>query len=141
MTTTNLADYRLSPEIIISRDEYRTLVGLTGAASRVADDLLQEIERATIVDDDRVPSDVARMGSIITYRTPAGARTVELVYPADADIARARISILTPIGTALIGLRAGQSISWTTRDGRREALTVLRVLAPAPRDPEPPAAA
>jgi regulator of nucleoside diphosphate kinase len=54
-----------------------------------------------------------------------------------ANIAEGRISVLTPVGTALLGLTAGQSISWLTRDGRRQTLTVLSVTGgDAPEDPK-----
>jgi regulator of nucleoside diphosphate kinase len=46
-------------------------------------------------------------------------RTVELVYPRDADISAGRVSILTPVGAGVIGLRTGQSILWPDRDGPR----------------------
>ena len=65
------------------------------------------------------------------YRTRSGGgREVTLVYPDQADIDQGRISILTPIGTALLGLRAGQSIAWRTRDGRKDVLTVEEVTLP-----------
>lgn len=63
------------------------------------------------------------------------------MYPAEADIADNRISVMTPIGAALIGLRKGKSIRWLTRDGRKQMLTVLRVVQPRGFQPEPPAAA
>ncbi|MNW16687.1 nucleoside diphosphate kinase regulator [compost metagenome] len=50
-----------------------------------------------------------------------------LVFPKDADISEGRISVLTPIGTALLGLSAGQTMGWTARDDRRHTLTVLAV--------------
>lgn len=53
------------------------------------------------------------------------------MFPGEADIAEGKISILTPIGAALIGLKAGQSIDWTARDGRLHRLTVETVAAPA----------
>jgi regulator of nucleoside diphosphate kinase len=53
------------------------------------------------------------------------------VYPGEADIAQNRVSILTPIGAALIGLSVGQSIAWSARDGRQQVLTVLSVEPPA----------
>ena len=55
---------------------------------------------------------------------------VTLVFPGEADIAQGKISILTPIGAALIGLSAGQSIDWTARDGRIHRLKVESVEAP-----------
>jgi regulator of nucleoside diphosphate kinase len=57
-------------------------------------------------------------------------RRGKLVYPGDADIAKGFLSILSPIGTALIGLAAGQSIRWSGHDGRPHELTVLAVEPP-----------
>lgn len=145
MTTLTLTDFRLSPEIILSKEEHGTLLRLamagTGHTADDADALLYELERATVVAGSFVPPDVVRMSSVVTYRTGDDTRTVQLVYPKDADIAEGKVSVLTPIGTALIGLRTGQSISWRTRDERRQALTVLRVIQPANDGPQPPAAA
>ena len=53
-----------------------------------------------------------------------------LVYPEEADISKGKISVLTPIGTALIGLRAGHSITWETRTGDLKRLTALQVREP-----------
>jgi len=147
MTTISLSDFSLSPEIILASSEHRLLLRLamggTGHTADDADDLLYELERATVVPDQFLPSDTVRMGSTVSFRTAEGEqKSVELVLPIDADIAEGKISVLTPIGTALLGLRTGQSISWRTRDGRRQALTVLQVQAPQLNDePEPPTAA
>jgi regulator of nucleoside diphosphate kinase len=149
MTTLTLAEFRPSPEIILTQDEHRTLLMLamagSGHSADDSDELLYELERAKVVSDRALPPDVVRMNSIVTYMTDNGTRTVQLVYPKQADIARGKISVLTPIGTALIGLRTGQSISWRTRDDRRQTLTVTRVIQPAggkpEPEPEPPAAA
>jgi regulator of nucleoside diphosphate kinase len=68
------------------------------------------------------------MGATVEYGSDDGhQRRVTLVYPQDADIAQNKISILTPIGTALLGLAVGQSIQWTTNDGRNRTLTILAV--------------
>ncbi|WP_325053327.1 GreA/GreB family elongation factor [Sinorhizobium meliloti] len=62
----------------------------------------------------RHQGNVVRMGSTVEYETDTGGRrTVALVFPINADISEGKISILTPIGTALIGLSVGQSIMWT----------------------------
>jgi regulator of nucleoside diphosphate kinase len=53
-----------------------------------------------------------------------------VTYPSEADIAQNKVSIFTPIGTALIGLGVGESIEWTTNDGRTRALTILTVDQP-----------
>lgn len=69
------------------------------------------------------------MGSTLRYTSDLGEnRQVTLVYPGEANIAEGKMSILTPIGTALLGLSAGQSIDWTARDGRTHRLEVAAVL-------------
>jgi regulator of nucleoside diphosphate kinase len=72
------------------------------------------------------------MGSTLRYTSDLGEdRQVTLVYPGEADIAEGKISILTSIGAALIGLSSGQSIDWTTRDGRVHRLRVETVVQQA----------
>lgn len=101
----------------------------------VADQLMAEIDRARIVNDDKIARDVVRMGSSLRFTSDNGEdRHVTLVFPAEANIAEGKISILTPIGAALIGLSAGQSIDWSARDGRTHRLTVESVEAPAAAD-------
>lgn len=146
MTTTVLQDFTLTPNIVVTTDDHRMLSKLAYAgineASTVADDLLYELDRASVLPPDQMPLDVVRMGSLVQFRTTDGdQREVTLVFPADADIERNRISVMTPIGAALIGLSKGQSITWLTRDGRKQVLTVLRVVQPQDEHPGPPAAA
>jgi len=128
----------LSPNITLSTSDHQrlSLLALSGPGSDpdAADDLLNELDRASIVTDARLPGDVVRMGSLVRFRAGRDERTALLVYPAEADIASGRISVLTPVGAALIGLRTGQSISFRTRDGRPQMLTVLRVLPPPSGD-------
>lgn len=123
------------PAIIVSVTDHHRLLGLAEAAEGripdVASVLQSEMERAQVVAADEVPANVVRMGSIVEFNSDAGQRRVTLVYPVEADIAEGRISILTPIGAALIGLSQGQSIAWTARDGRRHRLTVLDVRPPS----------
>ena len=144
MTTITLGELWLSPNIILERSEHSQLSLLalagTGHTADTADALLHELDRAQIVTEPEVPADVVRMGSTVRFRTGRDTRQVQLVYPADADISLGRISVLTPVGTALIGLRAGQSITFTARDHRPQMLTVLAVLPPADDDPGPAAA-
>ncbi len=75
-----------------------------------------------------VPERSVQMGSMVDYTTADGkARRVQLVYPAEADIAAGRISVLTPVGTALLGLSVGQSIDWVGNDGKQHVLNVIAV--------------
>jgi regulator of nucleoside diphosphate kinase len=135
-----LLNFDLRPEITVGEADHKQLTVLAlagiGHSSDAADDLLYEMERANVLPEAKVPAEVVRMGSTLTYRADHGERTVTLVYPAEADISQGKISVLTPIGTALIGLRKGQSIAWTARDGKRHALTLLTVASPG--TPETP---
>lgn len=99
----------------------------------VAAMLLEEIERAELHDADTLPGDAVRLGSEITFvdERTAQARTVRLVLPGDADIARDRISILTPIGAALYGLSAGDAIDWPDLDGNERRIRIERVSQPS----------
>ncbi|RYG29150.1 MAG: nucleoside diphosphate kinase regulator [Burkholderiales bacterium] len=125
----------LAPAITLGRADHTKLNALAMAGLErmpdLADRLLEELERAKVIADEKLPEGVVRMGSSITYVTNADKeQTVTLVYPADADIEAGRISVMTPVGTALIGLKAGQSITWRDRADKRHKLTVVSVLAP-----------
>jgi regulator of nucleoside diphosphate kinase len=130
----NVKPYGLKPDIIISETDERSLTRLAadalGRSPDLGKELLAEIERACVVPGTSVPRGVVQMGSIVEFRQEGGrTRRVQLVYPGQADIALNRISILSPIGTALLGLREGQSIEWKARDGRTCRLTVISVRA------------
>ena len=127
---------RRKPAIKITRTDYERLTRLAESHMarnlEVAEQLLVELDRAHVVADAVIADDVVRMGSSLRFKTDTGEeRDVTLVFPGEADIAEGKISILTPIGAALIGLSAGQSIDWTARDGRAHRLTVMSVKAPA----------
>lgn len=124
----------MRPRIVIAHSEHARLVdlasGAPGANSTVAEYLLEELNRSFIVPDGACAANVVRMGSRVTYREDSTSRIrrVTLTYPHQADIAHSRVSILTPIGAALIGMSIAQSIDWPAPDGRREELTVLDVV-------------
>ena len=131
----DLVRNRSVPQIIVSDADCERLTSLATAALQrlpeVAQELLAEMERAKVVDARQVPADVVRMGSTVTFKSDDGhKRRMTLVYPVDEDVTLHKISVMTPVGAALIGLGEDQSISWTARDGRRHELTVLRVENP-----------
>ncbi|HSX56987.1 MAG TPA: nucleoside diphosphate kinase regulator [Sphingomonas sp.] len=103
------------------------------AMPQVSDLLLRETTRARLHRAAAIPADVVTMGTEVEFRDEASGvtRTVTLAWPQDADIAAGRISILTPIGAGLIGLREGQQILWPDRDGRERNLMIVRVGQPA----------
>jgi regulator of nucleoside diphosphate kinase len=119
------------PSIAINEADHARLLRLAETLVRrhgeLANQLFAELERAEIVPDTRDRA-IVGMGSTLRYETDSGdGRTVTLVYPDEEDIAAGRISVLTPIGVALIGLSAGDSIDWQRRDGRTQRLTVTYV--------------
>ncbi len=126
-----------APKIVISEDEITHIEALAdGAMQRnpaLADRLLEEIGRARIVKPAKMPKDVVTIGSTVTYRdeTTLQEKAVTLVYPENADISRQQISIMTPIGVALLGLSEGAAFYWDTRDDQRRILTVIRVEQPS----------
>tara|TARA_A200000159_G_scaffold7830_1_gene6785 strand:- start:43 stop:462 length:420 start_codon:yes stop_codon:yes gene_type:complete len=99
---------------------------------QTTDFLAREIERAEILPDARLLPGLVTMDSEVTFRDDISMqeRAVTLVYPEAADVDAGRISILTPIGAALIGLSVGQTIEFQTPGGRWRSLTVLRVQQP-----------
>jgi regulator of nucleoside diphosphate kinase len=92
--------------------------------------LLDEITRAKVHRPERIPPDVVTMHATVEFRDDARGteRTVQLVYPVDADTSKDRISILTPLGAGLIGMRSGQSILWPDRSGCERSLTIVKVI-------------
>ena len=88
-----------------------------------------ELGRARIVKPAKLPVDVVSIGRKVTYRdeTTGQVKSVTLVYPEAADIDRQKISVMTPIGVALLGLAKGASFFWDTRDDERRTLTVIEV--------------
>ena len=123
----------LRPSIWLTEEDYKRILGLALAAGErfcdVTPLLIEETVRARVVESEMLPDDVVRMRSYVRYRDERSGeiREVQLVYPDQADIGQGRISILTPIGAALIGLAEGAAIDWPTRSGAQRRLTVLRV--------------
>lgn len=136
MTATARTARRARPAITVSERDHRIVSGLAQSAldrlPAVAEALLDEMDRARIVPEARRPAHVVGLGSEVDYVSESGqARTVRLVMPAEADINAGRVSILTPVGAALIGLSPGQSLDWTGPAGHRHSLTVSAVRQPA----------
>ena len=117
---------RSSEDLIVSVDDYVRLREL------VADHALaEELELAIVVPSDRIPKNVVTMNSRLIYSDESTGQTreVELVYPSEADPVAGRISVLAPVGCALLGLSAGQSIDWNLPSGQVHRLRVERILS------------
>jgi regulator of nucleoside diphosphate kinase len=132
----------LRPAIILADTDADTLLDLALALGDRSPDtcrmLIEEIDRATIVAPADLPEDVVSVGSLVRFRDAASGtvRTIELVYPSQADVGLDRISVLSPIGAGLIGLSEGQSISWPDLQGRYRELSIEKVTRRSRADAE-----
>jgi regulator of nucleoside diphosphate kinase len=124
------------PAITMTAEDHARLSTLARAAAdrmpEAASALDDELGRAVVLAPGRAPERIVRMGSEVEFRDDGSGKmqVLTLVYPEDADIAKGRISVLTPVGTALIGLHPGASITWRTRGGALRRLTVIQVRQP-----------
>lgn len=95
----------------------------------VATELVYRLEKSIVVPDGQLPRDVVRPGSTVTFDVQSvRRRTLKIVYPTDLDADGVRISVLAPMGVALLGLRPGQRSQWFARNGQANELTVVHVI-------------
>lgn len=124
------------PQIHLLASESDLVAGLALQAEHrqpvVAAMLLEEIERAELHEPDTLPDDAVRLDSEVSFvdERTSQLRKVQLVVPARANIAEGRISILTPMGAALYGLRTGDSIDWPDLDGNERRIRIAKVSPP-----------
>jgi regulator of nucleoside diphosphate kinase len=95
-----------------------------------ADMLREELERARILDPDKMPGDVVTMNSKVRFVVEPSGKQYEftLVYPKDIDGSPDQISILAPVGSALLGLSIGQEIEWPAAGGKKIRVRVVDIL-------------
>lgn len=96
------------------------------AGSSAATALQAEIDRAEIREPEEMPANVVTMNSRVTchVREDGAVHELTLVYPDQADLSAGRISIMAPVGMALLGLRVGQTIKWPGPEGTPLTLEV-----------------
>ena len=89
-----------------------------------------EIERAKIIAENEVPSDLVRMNSTVRFMILQDEKEMKLtlVFPEEAKFSEGKISILAPLGSALIGLRVNQEINWMFPDGKTKTIKILEIL-------------
>ncbi len=92
--------------------------------------LANELDRAEVVPIERLAGSVVTMNSRVVFEDleTGAAREVVLVYPHASDVERARISVLAPVGSALLGLSVGQTIDWPLPRGQVKRLRIVDVL-------------
>jgi regulator of nucleoside diphosphate kinase len=120
------------PEIYVTTHDYERLSALADlykARRRgvLVDFLIDELERAELVPAAEVGPKVVTMNSRVRIMDPdtGESRTVTLVYPGEEDSLSGRVSVFTPLGTALLGLPEGARMAWRTLDGRKKSVAVL----------------
>lgn len=120
-----------SPSITVTRLDLQRLERLLDSLDEygpAAEALEAELARATVVGHDEVPPGVVTMNSTVRCREESSGKEyhLTLVYPADLG-GEGKVSILAPVGTALLGLTTGQSIDWPAPSGKTLKLTLLEV--------------
>ena len=123
----------LPPSIIVSNRDMARLEALldSPALSRhpAAVALAQELERAQVLPPEEIPEGIVTMHSRVDCEDELHneKHSLTLVYPHEADFDKGRVSILAPVGSALLGLSVGQTIDWTAPGGRQLRLRVTAV--------------
>lgn len=128
------ATHTKTPTIVVTDQDYDRLQRIIdGHDTANAERLDAELARAQVVSRGDVPEDVVTMNSDVVYEDTSSGnqRRVRVVYPQDADVERGWVSVLAPLGSALLGLRVGQVIDWRMPSGIRR----LRIAA-VPYQPE-----
>jgi regulator of nucleoside diphosphate kinase len=116
--------------LVISQTDYQRLMALIERLSTAATESLEnELGRAEIVNEQHFPVDAVSMNSMVTFvdLDSGEETTVSLVFPWDVDVDQLKISILSPVGSALIGLRIGGHIDWPLPQGKIRRLKVIAV--------------
>lgn len=115
------------PKIVVSEDDYRRLHALLEnlPESSTVERLVDELERARVVKSKSMPADVVAMHSKVEFTVLSTQKTFtyRLVYPHEATTEGA-LSVLTPVGSALLGLSVGQEIEWPLESGKN---TLVRI--------------
>lgn len=124
----------MKPNIVISSldmDRLENLLdSLPDAQARAQEALLDELSRAEVVEPQDMPPDVVTMNSRVRFVLDNAAEEFDLAlaYPKDMNDSADKLSILTPVGNALLGLRAGDSIEWTRPDGATFTVNVREIV-------------
>ena len=122
-------------QLILVKEDYDAMMNyLRGGTVSTAfdqhnkEELEAELKRAKLVSREECPRDVVRLNSTVTVKEENEKRLMQLtlVTPGKADIKQRRISVLSPIGTALIGFRKGQRVEWQVPSGKK-TFTIVEV--------------
>jgi regulator of nucleoside diphosphate kinase len=121
------------PEITLSRLDAERLEqmldSLDGKSFPGRSELEEEIARANVVEPAQVPPTVVTMNSSVRFKVESSDTefSLALVYPRDADGSNDQISILAPVGSALLGLAEGDEITWPAPGGGMMVVKIIEV--------------
>ena len=123
------------PPLLLSRldvERIESLLDQPAARGLDTSALQEELARADVVEPAGLPADVISMRSIVQVRleeagTPGHEHELALVYPHEADGSAEKVSVLAPVGSALLGLRVGDAIDWPMPGGRSARLRVQSI--------------
>jgi len=123
-------------QLVLRKDDYEILISYLnnihgkGAFDwKNVEELKNELKKAKLVNEADFPSDVVRLNSKVKIKTEKKDEIMELmiVTPDKADIKKRKISIMAPLGTALIGFRQGQKVKWQVPSGKK-TFTIMEVI-------------
>lgn len=126
---------KINNQLVLRLDDYKLLTsylnnwnGNTLVERNSAQELQAELKRAKLVDKDEFPADAVRLNSKVKIKAEGreGIMELMLVMPDKADMKARKVSVVAPVGAALIGFRQGQQVSWQVPAGRR-TFTILEV--------------
>lgn len=132
MTVRQQEQSRQKPDLFLSAIDFERLEALADSMANDRDEsreaFLEELARASVLAPDEMPVDTVTMNSIVRFRLDGREFCKTLVYPRDARDAENHISIVTPVGMALIGLQCGAIIEWPRPGGGVIEVEVLELL-------------
>lgn len=123
------------PHIIVSSSDMERLTGLLHtqpmSASEEIEALLEELDRAEVRNPEDMPPDVITMNSTVRFAIDSLGKEfcLTLVYPNDANGSAGRVSIFAPVGSALLGLSAGDRIEWPRPGGGVLDINIIEVVS------------
>jgi regulator of nucleoside diphosphate kinase len=120
------------PALVLSRldcERLESLLEQPAQSGPAFDALRDELARANVVEPADMPADIVTMNSTACVEDESTGATHELTlaYPRDADGSAGKVSVFAPVGSAMLGLRVGQSIEWTMPGGRHARLRVTSI--------------
>ena len=127
---------KIKEQLVLRKDDYAIMINLLrGGVDRAsfdrsnAEELEGELKKAKLVASNKFPGDIVGLNSKVVIQEEGAGNVMELVLvtPGKADIKQRKISVLSPIGTALIGFKKGQQVQWTVPAGKK-VFTIMDVV-------------